>query len=80
MRPDRCRGERIAPELGVVGDALEVKARCALRYFCLDGTDHESHQAQALRIRRYMAWRNHNAQDKARRELVRHVARHGARS
>jgi transposase len=25
----------------------------ALRYFCLDGTDHDSHEAQALMIRRY---------------------------
>jgi transposase len=25
----------------------------ALRYFCLDGTDHESHEAQAFLIRRY---------------------------
>jgi len=42
----------------------------ALRYFCLDGTDHESHEAQALLIRRYIAWRNRNAQDKALCELV----------
>ena len=42
----------------------------ALRYFCLDGTDHESHEAQAFLIRRYIAWRNRNAQDKALRELV----------
>ncbi|HXY28580.1 MAG TPA: IS630 family transposase [Acidimicrobiales bacterium] len=43
----------------------------ALRYFCLDGTDHESHEAQAFLIRRYIAWRNRHAQDKALRELVR---------
>jgi transposase len=43
----------------------------ALRYFCLAGTDHESHEAQAFMIRRYIAWRNRNAQDKALRELVR---------
>lgn len=30
----------------------------ALRYFALDGTDHESHDAQAWMIRRYIAWRN----------------------
>ena len=42
----------------------------ALRYFALDGTDHESHQAQARMIRRYIAWRNRNAKDKALRELV----------
>jgi transposase len=42
----------------------------ALRYFCLDGTDHQSHEAQAFLIRRYIAWRNRNAQNKALRELV----------
>ncbi len=38
--------------------------------FALDGTDHESHQAQARMIRRYIAWRNRNAHDRALRELV----------
>ena len=42
----------------------------ALRYFALDGTDHESHRAQAQMIRRYIAWRNRHADDKALRELV----------
>jgi len=42
----------------------------ALRYFALDGTDHESHAAQASMIRRYIIWRNRNAHDKALRELV----------
>jgi len=42
----------------------------ALRYFCLDGTDHESHEAQAFLIRRYIAWRNRNARDESLRELV----------
>jgi transposase len=42
----------------------------ALRYFCLDGTDHRSHQEQASMIRRYITWRNRNAHDKALRELV----------
>ncbi len=42
----------------------------ALRYFALDGTDHESHEAQARMIRRYIAWRNRNAKDEALRELV----------
>jgi hypothetical protein len=41
-----------------------------LRYFCLDGTDHESHEAQPLLTWRYIAWHNRNAQDKALRELV----------
>ena len=42
----------------------------ALRYFALDGTDHESHRAQARMIRRYIAWRNHHANDRVLRELV----------
>jgi transposase len=42
----------------------------ALRYFCLDGTDHPSHKEQASMIRRYIIWRNRNAHDKALRELV----------
>jgi transposase len=42
----------------------------ALRYFALDGTDHESHAAQASMIRRYIIWRNRNAHDVALRELV----------
>ncbi|HEY5990169.1 MAG TPA: IS630 family transposase [Streptosporangiaceae bacterium] len=42
----------------------------ALRYFALDGTDHESHHAQARMIRRYIAWRNRHADDQALRELV----------
>ena len=42
----------------------------ALRYFTLDGTDHRSHQEQNSMIRRYIIWRNRNAQDKTLRELV----------
>jgi DDE superfamily endonuclease len=42
----------------------------ALRYFTLNGTDHESHHAQARMIRRYIAWRNRHADDTALRELV----------
>jgi transposase len=42
----------------------------ALRYFTLDGTDHRSHEEQNSMIRRYIAWRNRNAHDKALRELV----------
>jgi transposase len=33
----------------------------ALRYFALDGTDHNSHAEQASMIRRYIAWRNRHA-------------------
>ncbi len=42
----------------------------ALRYFALDGTDHPSHHEQARMIRRYIAWRNRNAHDRALREVV----------
>jgi transposase len=42
----------------------------ALRYFALDGTDHPSHDEQARMIRRYIAWRNRNANDQALRALV----------
>ena len=42
----------------------------ALRYFTLDGTDHRSHEEQNSMIRRYIVWRNRNAQDKTLRELV----------
>ena len=42
----------------------------ALRYFTLDGTDHRSHEEQNSMIRRYIIWRNRNAQDETLRELV----------
>ena len=42
----------------------------ALRYFALDGTDHDSHEAQGRMIRRDIAWRNRNADDRALRELI----------
>jgi transposase len=42
----------------------------ALRYFALDGTDHPTHRAQASMIRRYIAWRNRNANDRTLRALV----------
>jgi len=42
----------------------------ALRYFALDGTDHKDHDEQNSMIRRYIAWRNRNAKDKALCELV----------
>ncbi len=38
--------------------------------FTLDGTDHDSHHAQARMIRRYIAWRNRHADDANLRELV----------
>jgi transposase len=43
----------------------------ALRYFALDGTDHDSHRAQASMIRRYIAWRNRHVTDPALRKVVR---------
>jgi len=42
----------------------------ALRYFTLDGTDHASHAEQASMIRRYIAWRNRNAEDREPRRIV----------
>jgi hypothetical protein len=42
----------------------------APRYFALDGTDHRSHDEQNTMIRRYIAWRNRNATDKALREIT----------
>ena len=42
----------------------------ALRYFALDGTDHDSHEAKGRMIRRYIAWRNRHARDKALCEII----------
>ena len=42
----------------------------ALRYFALDGTDHASHREQSRMIRRYIAWRNRNANNPQLRALV----------
>ncbi len=42
----------------------------ALRYFALDGTDHETHEQQAHMIRRYIAWRNRHAHDEELRQVV----------
>jgi transposase len=43
----------------------------ALRYFALDGTDHDSHGEQASMIRRYIAWRNRHVTDPKLRKVVR---------
>jgi transposase len=43
----------------------------ALRYFALDGTDHESHREQASMIRRYIAWRNRHVTDPSLRKVIR---------
>jgi hypothetical protein len=42
----------------------------ALRYFTLDGTDHSSHAEQASMIRRYIDWRNRNANDKRLKAII----------
>jgi hypothetical protein len=42
----------------------------ALRYFTLDGTDHRTHEEQNSMIRRYIHWRNRNANDHALTEIV----------
>jgi hypothetical protein len=42
----------------------------ALRYFALDGTDHDTREAQARMIRRYIAWRNRHARDEALRAVI----------
>ena len=46
----------------------------ALRYFALDGTDHESHHAQARMIRRYIAWRNRHTTDPKLRKVVKRAS------
>ncbi len=42
----------------------------ALRYFALDGTDHDSHQVLGRMIRRYIAWRNRHARDAKLQEVI----------
>jgi hypothetical protein len=42
----------------------------ALRYFCLDGTDHPTHYAQASMIRRYINWQNRHAENERLPEIV----------
>jgi hypothetical protein len=42
----------------------------ALRYFTLDGTDHDSHREQASMIRRYIAWWNRHVTDPNLRKLI----------
>ena len=43
----------------------------ALRYFALDGTDHQTHREQASMIRRYIAWRNRHVTDPRLRKAIR---------
>lgn len=42
----------------------------ALRYFALDGTDHQSHIEQGRMIRRYITWRNRHACDRELKRVV----------
>jgi len=42
----------------------------ALRYFALDGTDKTNHREQSRMIRRYILWRNRNANNTELRALV----------
>jgi transposase len=41
-----------------------------LRYFALDGTDHQSHAEQGQMIRRYISWRNRNTCDRELRRII----------
>ena len=41
----------------------------ALRYFALNGTDHQSQEEQSSMIRRYIAWRNRHKDHKALRSV-----------
>jgi hypothetical protein len=46
----------------------------ALRYFTLDGTDHESHREQARMIRRCIAWRNGHVTDPKLRKVIKRAS------
>jgi len=46
----------------------------ALRYFTLDGTDHETHREQARMIRRYIAWRNGHITDPTLRKVIKRAS------
>ena len=46
----------------------------ALRYFTLDGTDHDTHREQARMIRRYIAWRNRHITDPKLRKVIKRVS------
>lgn len=46
----------------------------ALRYFTLDGTDHQSHREQASMIRRYIAWRNRHTTDPKLRKVIKRAS------
>jgi len=46
----------------------------ALRYFTLDGTDHQNHREQARMIRRYIAWRNGHVTDPKLRKVIKRAS------
>jgi len=65
------RRTRLRPLLRFVVEPHLEAQFTALRYFALDGTDHNSHAEQASMIRRYIAWRNRHAATHPRlREVV----------
>jgi transposase len=43
----------------------------ALRYFALNGTDHDSHREQASMVRRYIAWRTRHVHRPKLRKVIR---------
>ncbi len=57
------------PHYGSWLNRIEAQFK-ALRYFTLDGTDHPDHATQARLIRRYIAWRNHHADDTKLRAVL----------
>ena len=62
---------RVSTGAGAEGNALLISDEFRKAADgALDGTDHRSHDEQNSMIRRYIAWRNRNAQDKALREIT----------
>lgn len=57
------------PHYGSWLNRIEAQFK-ALRYFALNGTDHPDHATQARLIRRYIAWRNHHANDTKLRAVL----------
>ena len=73
-RPEIKRADRAKPGAHeslhrTQGGSIEAQFQ-ALRYFALDGTDHDSHEARARMIRRYNAWRNRHARDIKLQEVI----------
>jgi hypothetical protein len=71
LRPRPAQALRYPPLPDYASWLNRIEAQfTALRHFCLEATDHESHEAQAFLIRRYIAWRNRHAQDRMLREVL----------